>query len=148
MLAALLFANTAAAGPVIAAEVVFTPTTLGDAAVDLGTGYGARFGVPVDLVLVELIPEGGVTVWGIGSDSTVAVPEIGARFSVGKIIEPGLYGHVAYLPGANATMGWDAGATLELTLLPLIDAGVQGGVQKFGNADFAVTAGLQASLKL
>ena len=113
---------------------------------NLGSGVGIRAGVPVDLLLIELVPEVGLTMWM--PDQAVFVPEVGARFNVGKILEPGAYGHVAYLFGEKGGVGWDAGLSLDLTLIPRIDLGVQAGVQRYGPVSPALTAGLHAGIKL
>lgn len=148
MLAALLFANTAVAGPMIMIEGVTTPLSLteGDTSSQLGNGLGIRVGMPVDIVLIELVPEVGATVWGLGNDRTDIVLEAGGRFNVGKIVEPGVYGHALYRASAPH-LGWDAGLSLDVTVIPFIDFGVQGGLMKFEGAP-AVTAGLHAGIKL
>ena len=61
----------------------------------------------------------------------------GVRLSLGKVIEPGIYGHVGYghvsfdaVPGAfdqsHGAFSYDVGATLDFTLLPVLGVGVHG----------------------
>lgn len=148
MLTALIFANSASAGPMIMAEAVTSPMSIGggNPTAQLGNGVGGRIGLPVDLLLVELVPEVGATLWGIGGDKSTLVLEAGGRFNVGKIVEPGVYGHALYRLD-NPTLGWDAGLSLDVTLIPFIDFGVQTGVMRFEGAP-ALTAGVHAGIKL
>ena len=143
---ALMLAQTAAAGPMLHAEAVTTVATMGDRSLNLGTGYGLRAGLPVDVLLVELVPEIGVTVWQ-DAELTI-IPEAGARFNFGKVLEPGAYAHVAYIPGTVPTWGWDAGVALDVTVIPKIDFGVQAGLQRYGEVMPSLTAGFHAGIKL
>ncbi len=145
MLAALMLANTAVAGPMVSGEAVASLTPLGESAVDLGTGYGLRFGLPIDIAVVELQPEVGVTIWR--GEATMATPRVGGRFSFGKILEPGAYAHFVYLMGQESRRGWDAGVTLDFTAIPKVDLGVQAGLLSLQAAP-TLTAGAQIGIKL
>jgi len=115
----------ALAGPVLDASLSAATTTRADAP-GLGTGIGARVGLPLDAGLVKLVPEAGLTAW---SGQGLLVPELGARASVGQGIEPGGYAHVLFpmpTPG-GPTRGWDAGGQLAFTMLP-VDVGVHAGL--------------------
>lgn len=149
MLAALLVAAPASAGPMVMGEVVTTPLSVGQGETDaeLGMGVGLRVGMPIDIVLVELVPEVGATVYGFGNDSTTAVLEAGGRFNVGKVVEPGVYGHALLRTGPHTRVGWDAGLSLDVTVIPFVDFGVQSGVMRFDGAP-AVTVGAHAGIKL
>lgn len=147
MLVALILAPSAVAGPMIVAEAVTTPISLGDdPTAELGTGFGLRAGLPVDLILLELVPEIGATAWGLDNDAPTVVLEAGGRFNIGKIVEPGVYGHILYRM-RNPIVGWDAGLSLDVTVLPVIDFGAQAGVMRFEGSP-ALTAGIHAGIKL
>jgi hypothetical protein len=117
---------TALAGPVLDARVDVAAATRGDAPT-LGTGVGARVGLPLDAKLVRIVPEAGLTLW---TGSGLLVPDIGARASIGHGIEPGAYAHLLFpmpTPGGPAR-GWDAGARVDVTMLPAIDLGAHLGL--------------------
>jgi hypothetical protein len=97
---------------------------------DGGGGGAIRFGQKLDLVLVSLTPEIGGSYHRFGGTGSPEVYRgfIGGRLGVGKVIEPSIFAHVGAgkLDGAanyfSPTL--DAGAALDLTLLPLINIGV------------------------
>jgi hypothetical protein len=132
LLAALL-APTASASPILTGEV--------QSAAPYGTGLGVRLGVPIDAVLVRVVPEGGVTVW---TDAGVT-PFVGARVALGKVLEPGAYAH-ALVPLDDARLGWDAGASIDFTAIPMLSLGATLGAVDLG-AGPALAGGLHAGLK-
>jgi hypothetical protein len=99
-----------------------------------GTGFNVRLGYKLDLLLAQLTPEVGGGYHSFSGDASAKFSQgfVGGRLAFGKILEPGLYAHVGYghvgefdtgRSGATA----DAGLTLDLTILPLIDLGVHAG---------------------
>ena len=112
--------------------------------VTTGAGGAIRLGSQTDLLLLSLTGEIGGSYHQLGG-----VPEVtayrgflGGRISVGKIIEPGVYGHLgigslAPDPGDSRTAAtFDAGLFLDLTVLPLVDLGIHAGyVTLLGNDD-------------
>lgn len=95
-----------------------------------GAGGALRVGSELDLILVTLIPEAYIShhSWSEG-DSGITTGKLGGRVRIGKILEPGLYGHfgIASVAGGRASAysapAFDIGFTLDFTLLPLIDLG-------------------------
>lgn len=100
-----------------------------------GSGGAVRLGRQADLVLVTLTGEIGGSYHGFGGSPDVTVYRgfIGGRLQVGKILEPGIYGHLGVGklnvdPGdARTAPTFDAGLFLDLTVLPLVDVGVHVG---------------------
>ncbi|HEY0465711.1 MAG TPA: hypothetical protein VGC79_15970 [Polyangiaceae bacterium] len=100
-----------------------------------GSGFNGRLGYKLDLKLLQLTPEIGGAYHAFGGDAGVKLAQgiAGARVSFLKVLEPGAYAHIGYghLSGnvgdgrSGATV--DAGLTLDLTLLPLVDIGIHGG---------------------
>ncbi|MEO6601676.1 MAG: hypothetical protein ABIQ16_17500 [Polyangiaceae bacterium] len=100
-----------------------------------GTGFNVRLGYKLDLLVVQLTPEIGGGYHTFSGDVSPKFSQgiVGGRLQFGKILEPGLYAHLGYghlssdhfdgYSGATA----DAGVTLDLTLLPLVDLGVHAG---------------------
>jgi len=113
----------AVAGPVFDARL--DGAISADDGPQLGTGLGARVGLPIDLGPIEVVPEAGTTFWmGDG----LIVPDLGARARFGAAVQPGAYAHVLFplpTPG-GPTRGWDAGGSLDVTFLP-VDLGVHAG---------------------
>lgn len=99
---------------------------------DSGGGVGVRIGNEWDLLLLRLTPEASATYAGFRGPSDAAAYQLmgGARLGVGFIIEPSIYAHAGggYLDWGNYDSGvgvaYDAGAALDLTVLPLIDLGL------------------------
>ena len=95
-----------------------------------GGGGALRIGSELDLLLITLIPEAYIShhSWSKG-DSGITTGKLGGRVRIGKILEPGLYGHfgLASVSGgggkAYSAPALDIGFTLDFTLLPLIDIG-------------------------
>lgn len=100
-----------------------------------GTGFNVRLGYKLDLKLLQLTPEVGGGYHTFGGDAGVKLEQgfVGARVSFLKVLEPGAYAHIGYghMPGgynpSRSAMTVDAGLTLDLTILPLVDIGVHGG---------------------
>jgi hypothetical protein len=102
--------------------------------VSSGTGFGVRLGYKLDLLLAQITPEvgGGYHTFAGDADAKFSQGFVGGRLAFGKILEPGLYAHLGYGHVVEGGLGrsgatGDAGITLDLTLLPLIDLGVHAG---------------------
>jgi hypothetical protein len=103
--------------------------------VEAGSGGAVRLGRRADLVLVSLTGEIGGSYHGFGGSPDVTVYRgfLGGRLQVGKILEPGIYGHLGIAklnvdPGDSRTAPtFDAGLFLDLTVLPLVDVGLHVG---------------------
>lgn len=144
LLAALLAPLPALAGPVLDARADLAARTDADAP-DLGTGVGARVGLPIDLALITLTPEAGLAMW---TGAGLLVPDVGARASLGAGLQPGAYAHLLFpmpTPG-GPSRGWDAGARLDLTLLPVVDVGAHLGLMGFSGPGFDATRYVQAGI--
>jgi hypothetical protein len=94
-----------------------------------GGGAALRVGSELDLILITLIPEAYFSHHELDAmDASLTTGKLGGRLRIGKILEPGLYGHVGIaslsVAGAAETApAFDLGFTLDFTLLPLIDIG-------------------------
>jgi hypothetical protein len=135
----LLLPWTALAEPVLDARLDGSTTSTDTGR--LGAGLGARLGYRFDVGPVELVPELGATFWmGDG----LVTPDLGARVRFGSGIQPGLYAHLLLpLPTPTGpTRGWDAGASVDATFLP-IDVGLHAGLLTLGGRDATPRAGLQ-----
>jgi hypothetical protein len=123
---------------------------------DTGRGFALRFGNELDGVILSFTPEVVASYHGFsGSLQPSAVRGlVGGRLSFGKILEPGVYAHVgagrlsypdatspAFAGGAIWGLAWDAGGTLDLTVLPLVDLGVHAGYARVDGTDVAPTLG-------
>lgn len=106
---------------------------------DNGGGGAVRLGREFDAVLISITPELGARYLALNGpiDASLYGGFAGVRLSLGKVIEPGIYGHVGYghvafeeAPGAfdpsHGAFSYDVGATLDFTLLPILDVGVHG----------------------
>lgn len=123
-----------------------------------GAGGALRIGSELDLILITLIPEAYLShhSWSEG-DSSITTGKLGGRVRIGKILEPGVYGHfgLASVSGGNASAysapAFDVGFTLDFTLLPLIDLGAHAAYNATAEADDQgairyVLVGLHAAL--
>lgn len=100
-----------------------------------GTGFNGRLGYKLDLVVLQLTPEIGGAYHTFAGDAGPKFSQgiVGGRMQFLKVLEPGIYAHLGYghlsgdggLGRSGATA--DAGVTLDLTLLPLVDLGVHAG---------------------
>jgi hypothetical protein len=123
----------ARSGTHIAVDVDYT-NGINEPGVSRGTGFGVRLGYKLDLLLVQLTPEvgGAYHTFSGDADATFSQGFGGVRLALGKIVEPGVYAHLGYGHigtdfGGHSGAAADAGVTLDLTFLPLIDLGVHGG---------------------
>jgi hypothetical protein len=117
---------------------------LNEPGVESGSGFNVRLGYKLDLELLQITPEvgGGYLTFGGDENAKFSQGIVGGRVAFGKVIEPGMYAHLGYghvVEGGVGRSGatGDAGVTLDLTLLPLIDLGVHAGYDgllKSGNA--------------
>jgi len=108
-------------------------------ALDNGGGGALRLGREFDAVLVSITPEIGGSYHALNGviDASLYRGFAGVRLSLGKVIEPGIYAHVGYghvsfdeVAGAfdesHGAFSYDVGATLDFTLLPVLDVGAHG----------------------
>ena len=85
-------------------------------------------GYTLSIAVADVTPEIGLALMGEGYG---VQPKIGARARLGKLIMPGIYGHMisseglAFSPG---TSGFDAGMSLDLTAIPHLEIGLVGGI--------------------
>jgi len=102
--------------------------------VGAGTGFNGRLGYKLDLLVLQITPEIGGGYHTFSGDAAAKLSQgiIGGRVSFLKVLQPGVYAHLGY--GHLSTVGSshsgataDAGVTLDLTILPLIDLGVHAG---------------------
>jgi len=98
--------------------------------VDTGGGGALRIGSELDLFLVSLIPELTLDYHAFSGpwDARTYSGKLGGRIRFLKIVEPGVFAHagVGRIEGDDPHTGFafDAGLTLDLTILPLIDLGL------------------------
>jgi hypothetical protein len=130
--------------------------------IDNGGGAGLRLGFERDYFLVSLIPELQFNYHHLNSsrpdDATITTAKIGGRIRFLKIVEPGIFAHagLGHVGGDrvfdHTGIAFDAGFTLDLTILPLIDIGLHTAWNRiFGDSDSAVsyvTAGAHVALVL
>jgi hypothetical protein len=108
-------------------------------AFDHGAGGAVRLGREFDAVLISLTPEIGGSYHALNGvfDASLYRGFAGIRLSLGKVIEPGIFGHVGYghigfddaagaFDQSHGAFSYDVGATLDLTLLPVLEVGIHG----------------------
>ena len=103
--------------------------------VSSGTGFNVRLGYKLDLAVLQLTPEigGGYHTFAGDAGAKLSQGIVGGRLQFLKVLEPGIYAHLGYGHlAARGTDGYsgataDAGVTLDLTLLPLVDIGAHAG---------------------
>lgn len=135
MVVALVAARSAHAssGKAIGVDIDYA-NGINESHVNSGTGFNVRFGYKLDLLVLQLTPEigGGYHTFSGSADAKFSQGIVGGRLQFGKILSPGMYAHLGYghlsafgtgHSGATA----DAGVTLDLTFLPMIDVGVHAG---------------------
>jgi hypothetical protein len=101
-----------------------------DQTITSGGGGALRVGSELDLILITLIPEAYFSyhAWS-EADASVTTGKLGARVRIGKILEPGVYGHFGIAsasPGIGPSYtspAFDLGFTLDFTLIPFVDIG-------------------------
>lgn len=128
--------------------------------IDQGGGAGLRVGFERDLFLVSLIPEVQLDFHHFNANTpdnaTISAAKIGGRIRFLKIIEPGIFAHagLGHVGGdrvyEHTGIAFDAGFTLDLTILPLIDIGLHTAWNHiFGTEDVSyATAGAHLALVL
>lgn len=166
--AALLWTQAAAAEPGgtrIALDAEYA-IPIDESGISGGPGGALRFGHELDLLVLALTPELMASYYGFGGDYSPSfyAGSVGARLSFGKVVEPGVFahvgvGHVAFdLPGGlddadRTAFTYDAGLTLDFTLLPLLEIGAHAAYHGLAKGDAAenldwVALGLHATLAL
>jgi hypothetical protein len=102
-----------------------------ESGVDPGKGLALRYGYKLDLVVLSITPEvGGGAYWFGGvAEPRLLAGSLGGRVAFGKVLEPGIFAHVGYgslkvLDESRSGPTVDAGLTLDLTIIPLVDLGV------------------------
>jgi len=110
--------------------------------VDQGWGAGLRLGHEMDTPLVTLIPELNLNYHKFDGapDAEVFAGLLGGRIRFLFFIEPGIFAHagVGHVGGYDPHVGFafDAGLTLDLTILPLVDLGLHLAWNRvFGDSD-------------
>ena len=100
-----------------------------------GLGAGVRAGHVWDIAIITITPELGASYHDFdgAADPTAWDIKAGGRFGIDLLIEPSVYahaglGHFGYdLPDGDVShtgLGYDVGAALDITALPVIDFGV------------------------
>jgi hypothetical protein len=100
-----------------------------------GTGFNGRLGYKLELAILQITPEigGGYHTFSGDAGAKLSQGIVGGRVSFLKVLQPGVYAHLGYghlssaLGGSRSGATADAGVTLDLTLLPLIDVGLHAG---------------------
>ena len=108
-------------------------------ALDNGGGGAVRLGREFDALLISITPELGGSYHALNGvfDASLYRGFAGVRLSLGKVIEPGIFGHLGYghisydeVVGAfdesHGAFSYDVGATLDFTLLPVLAVGAHG----------------------
>jgi hypothetical protein len=130
--------------------------------IDQGGGGGLRIGLERDYFLITLIPELQLNYTQLNAntsnDATISTAKVGGRIRFLKIIEPGIFAHagLGHIAGdrvwEHTGIAFDAGFTLDLTILPLVDIGLHTAWNRiFGDDDNGVsyvTAGAHVALVL
>jgi len=124
----------AKSGTSIGVDIDYT-NGIDERAVSGGTGFNGRLGYKLDLAVLQLTPEigGGYHTFAGDAGAKLSQGFVGGRLQFLKVLEPGIYAHLGY--GHLAASGMDgysgatadAGVTLDLTLLPLVDIGAHVG---------------------
>ena len=147
----------------IAADLDFAIPVDSDA--ESGGGFGIRLGYQLKVTEVFLTPELAFTYHAFSGDfdPTVYRGLAGLRLGIGKIIRPGVFGHlgigrfaidVPFLDDidiSHTAFTYDIGAFLEFVLLPLLNLGVHAAYNHINSGNHApgfqwVTLGAQAAL--
>ena len=130
--------------------------------IDQGGGAGVRIGLERDYFLVTMIPELQLNYHRLNAntpdDAVISAAKVGGRIRFLKIVEPGIFAHagLANIAGdriyEHTGIAFDAGLTLDLTILPLIDIGLHTAWNRvFGDDESGlsyVTAGAHIALVL
>ena len=124
----------AKSGTAIGVDLDYT-NGINEPQVGSGTGFNVRLGYKLDLLVAQLTPEIGGAYHTFSGDAGAKLAQgiVGGRLQFLKVLEPGIYAHLGYghLSGSvgdgRSAATADAGVTLDLTLLPLVDLGVHAG---------------------
>lgn len=130
--------------------------------IDSGGGAGIRIGLERDYFLVTMIPEIQLNYHRLNAntpdDAVISAAKVGGRIRFFKIIEPGIFAHagLANIAGdriyEHTGIAFDAGFTLDLTILPLVDIGLHTAWNRVFGDDRSglsyVTAGAHVALVL
>lgn len=125
---ALLAPSTAHAQNKLAVDVgADIPSTSGN---DDGWGAGVRFGRQWNLTLVKITPELGFSYHDLSGPADTKAWNIlfGGRVGIDFGLEPLIFahagvGHYSSVADSQTSLGYDVGAALDLTLLPVITFG-------------------------
>ena len=104
---------------------------------EFGGGFAIRLGDQLHVPAVAFTPELAFSYdkFSKAYGPSVYRGVVGARLSIGELIRPGVYAHVGFgkydldIPGADPSgtaITYDAGLSLDFTLLPLLNLGVHG----------------------
>lgn len=140
----------ARADTTIAADLNANVPVADDYDFSAGSGFGIRIGQQWHLPLIVLNPELGFSYANFASHSpTVYRGVVGARLGIGEIVRFGVLAHIGFahigypdrvgdaqlVADADHTgLTFDAGISVDFTLLPLLDLGVHA---TYNNADTA-----------
>jgi hypothetical protein len=134
-------------------------------ALDNGAGGALRLGREFDAALLTLTPEIGASYHSLNGvlDASLYRGFAGLRLSILKVIEPGIFAHVGYghidfrgdlgpIDPSHGSFTYDVGATLDFTLLPVLDVGAHAAYNGLaGDSDFErinwVSAGGHATVQ-
>lgn len=111
-----------------------------DGAIPPGPGVGLEIGYAIGFGIGRLIPEAGVTYYVNGQ---MTAPKVGGALFLGKGLEIGVYTHlvVPFAPTlSKGAFGFDAGAALDITVVPKVDFGVHFGGQFIGETDESIAS--------
>lgn len=140
------FPSTALGGDTALAFDLDYATPIDADAVASGWGFGIRLGSQMHVPLLVATPEVGFTYHKLGDTvgPTVYRGVGGLRLAVGEVIRPGIFAHAGYgwleldLAGRSETSSsftYDLGASLDFTLLPLLNVGVHGAYNRWTGGD-------------
>lgn len=105
-------------------------------AIDTGPGFALRLGYQVHLPLLTFTPEIGFHYASFDPEPTLYRGIVGARLGFGEVFRFGVFAHIGYGHASidtpigdvsHSAFTFDAGAFLDLTILPLIDLGIHVG---------------------
>jgi hypothetical protein len=144
----------------LALDLNYTSTISNDL-IKSGGGGALRIGTQRHLPFVTLIPELVVDYQNFDSTpdrASIVTGKLGGRIRFLEVVEPGIYAHigVGHVSGdeqyTHTGVAFDAGLTLDLTILPLIDLGLHVAWNRvFGGYDSGTsysTVGAHAALVL
>ncbi len=132
------FAETA-----LAADLDFA-SPINAESVSSGWGAGVRLGSHAHIPLLVMTPEIGFTYHQFGGSVGPNVYRgiLGLRLDLGEVIRPGVFGHLGYGAlrgtGTNDTKSsftYDMGASLDFTLLPLLNIGAHAAYNRWTGGD-------------